>query len=126
MPPATIVGAEPPCHFQPEPRVTVTAAVRLTIFVHEVFADPLLTVTFDPVTHESLLVSEIVVSVPVVSYPASAPREPVTFTFPEMSGISVFFAYSLVACCSVQYRISGLKKEAMPDIPVQRKITRLL
>lgn len=85
MPPATIVGAEPPCHFQLEPRVTVTAAVKLTIFVQDVFAVPLEIVTFDPVTLESFDVAEIVVSVPVVSYPAKAPREPVTFTLPLMS-----------------------------------------
>lgn len=85
MPPAAIVGAEPPCHFQLEPRVTVTAAVKLTIFVQDVLADPLLTVTFDPVTLESFDVAEIVVSVPVVSYPAKTPREPVTFSLPLMS-----------------------------------------
>jgi hypothetical protein len=43
-----MVGASPPTQDQEEPKVTVTAPVNKTVFVHEVPETPFATVTFAP------------------------------------------------------------------------------
>ena len=84
-PPATIVGADPPCQIHASPKVTITSAVTIITFVQVVPACPFSTVIFVDTSLASNEVALITESVPLSSYPARDPRELAVATLVERS-----------------------------------------